>query len=180
MDFIIKKSLLNQILVLLTDKGYLKCPDYDISILFEEVGKFSCKIKRPTYSKREFIIKYPEKNKDRAFNNMLMEYLFNKYDFELKEWSDETGIPLLDTCILFSILHEFGHIIDYINRLNNGGDLVDRAEMNELSKYWEVSKIEDINLRFTRYRQIDNEANADELAMMIMERHMLELASILQ
>ena len=102
MDFIIKKSLLNQILVLLTDKGYLKCPDYDISILFEEVGKFSCKIKRPTYSKREFIIKYPEKNKDRAFNNMLMEYLFNQYDFELKEWSDETGIPLLDTCILFS------------------------------------------------------------------------------
>ena len=109
-----------------------------------------------------------------------MEYLFNQYDFELKEWSDKAGIPLLDTCILFSILHEFGHIIDYINRLNNGGDLVDRAEMNELSKYWEVSKIEDRDLRFTRYRQIDNEANADELAMMIMERHMLELASILQ
>ena len=180
MEFIIKKSLLNQILVLLTDKGYLKCDDYDISISFEEVGKFSCKIKRPSYSKREFIIKYPEKNKNREFNNMLMDYLFEQYDFELKDWSNKTGISLLETCILFSILHEFGHIIDYINRLNNGGDLVNRAEMNELSKYWEVSKIEDLKTRFTKYRQIDNEANADEMAMMIMERHMLELASLLQ
>ena len=176
---IIKKSLLTDILSLLSDKGYLSCPDYDISINFEEVGKFSCKIKRPTYSKREFIIKYPEQNKNKPFYNMLMDYLFEQYDFELDNWSKENDIPLLETCVLFSILHEFGHIIDYINRINNGGDLVNRAEMDELSKYWEVSKITDLKTRFTKYRQIDNEMHADELAMMIMERHHIELASLI-
>ena len=177
---IIRKSLLIDILSLLSDKGYFECPDYDISINFEEVGKFSCKIKRPTYSKREFIIKYPEQNKNKPFYNMLMDYLFEQYDFELDNWSKENDIPLLETCVLFSILHEFGHIIDYINRINNGGDLVNRAEMDELSKYWEVSKITDLKTRFTKYRQIDNEMYADELAMMIMERHHIELASLIQ
>ena len=176
---IIKKSLLTDILSLLSDKGYLECPDYDISINFEEVWKFSCKIKRPTYSKREFIIKYSEQNKNKPFYNMLMDYLFEQYDFELDNWSKENDIPLLETCVLFSILHEFGHIIDYINRINNGGDLVNRAEMDELSKYWEVSKITDLKTRFTKYRQIDNEMHADELAMMIMERHHIELASLI-
>ena len=176
---IIKKSLLTDILSLLSDKGYFECPDYDISINFEEVEKFSCKIKRPTYSKREFIIKYPEQNKNKPFYNMLMDYLFEQYDFELDNWSKENDMPLLETCVLFSILHEFGHIIDYINRINNGGDLVNRAEMDELSKYWEVSKITDLKTRFTKYRQIDNEMHADELAMMIMERHHIELASLI-
>ena len=177
---IIKKPLLTDILTLLTDKGYFECPDYDISISFEEVGKFSCKIKRPSYSKRIFIIKYSEQNKNKPFYNMLADYLFEQYDFELDDWSKENNVPLLETCVLFSILHEFGHIIDYINRLNNGGDLVNRAEMNELSKYWEVSKITDLKTRFTKYRQIDNEMHADELAMMIMERHHIELASLIQ
>ena len=54
-----------------------------------------------------------------------------------------------------------------------------RAEMDELSKYWEVSKITDLKTRFTKYRQIDNEMHADELAMMIMERHHIELASLI-
>ena len=177
---IIKKPLLTDILILLTDKGYFECPDYDISISFEEVGKFSCKIKRPSYSKRVFTIKYSEQNKNKPFYNMLMDYLFEQYDFELDNWSKENNVPLLETCVLFSILHEFGHIIDYINRLNNGGDLVNRAEMDELSKYWEVSKITDLKTRFTKYRQIDNEMHADELAMMIMERHHIELASLIQ
>ena len=177
---IIKKPLLTDILTLLTDKGYFECPDYDISISFEEVGKFSCKIKRPSYSKRIFIIKYSEQNKNKPFYNMLADYLFEQYDFELDDWSKENNVPLLETCVLFSILHEFGHIIDYINKLNNGGDLVNRAEMNELSKYWEVSKITDLKTRFTKYRQIDNEMHADELAMMIMERHHIELASLIQ
>lgn len=177
---IIKKPLLTDILTLLTDKGYFECPDYDISISFEEVGKFSCKIKRPSYSKRIFIIKYSEQNKNKPFYNMLADYLFEQYDFELDDWSKENNVPLLETCVLFSILHEFGHIIDYINRLNNGGDLINRAEMNELSKYWEVSKITDLKTRFTKYRQIDNEMHADELAMMIMERHHIELASLIQ
>jgi hypothetical protein len=176
---IIKKSLLSDILSLLSDKGYISCPDYDISINFEEVGKFSCKIKRPTYSKREFIIKYPEQNKDKPFYDMLMEYLFVQYDFELDDWSKENDIPLLETCVLFSILHEFGHIINYINRLNQGGDLAHRTEMDELSKYWEVSKITDLKTRFTKYRQIDNEMHADEIAMMLMERHHIELAALL-
>lgn len=176
---IIKKSLLTDILSLLSDKGYFECPDYDISINFEKVGKFSCKIKRPSYSKREFIIKYPEMNKDKPFYDMLMEYLFVQYDFKLDEWSKKNDVPLLETCILFSILHEFGHIINYIDRLNQGGDLAHRTEMNELSKYWEISKITDLKTRFTKYRQIDNEMYADELAMMIMERHHIELATLL-
>lgn len=176
---IIKKSLLTDILSLLSNKGYLECPDYDISINFEEVGKFSCKIKRPTYSKREFIIKYPEKNKDKPFYDMLMEYLFIQYDFELSDWSEENNVPLLETCVLFSILHEFGHVINYIDRMNQGGDLAHRTEMNELSKYWEVSKITDLKTRFTKYRQIDNEMYADEIAMMLMERHHIELAALL-
>ena len=176
---IIKKSLLTDILSLLSDKGYLNCPDYDISINFEEVGKFSCKIKRPTYSKREFIIKYPEQNKDKPFYDMLMEYLFIQYDFELSDWSEENNVPLLETCVLFSILHEFGHVINYIDRMNQGGDLAHRTEMNELSKYWEVSKITDLKTRFTKYRQIDNEMYADEIAMMLMERHHIELAALL-
>ena len=176
---IIKKSLLTDILTLLNDKGYLKCPDYDISINFEKIGKFSCKIKRPTYSKREFIIKYPEQNKEKPFYDMLMEYLFEQYDFELSDWSNKNDVPLLETCVLFSILHEFGHIINYIDRLNQGGDLAHRTEMNELSKYWEVSKITDLKTRFTKYRQIDNEMYADEIAMMLMERHHIELAALL-
>lgn len=176
---IIKKSLLTNILSLLSDKGYLNCPDYDISINFEEVGKFSCKIKRPTYSKREFIIKYPEQNKDKPFYNMLMDYLFEQYDFELDNWSKENDIPLLETCVLFSILHEFGHVINYIDRMNRGGDLAHRTEMNELSKYWEISKITDLKTRFYAYRRIDNEMYADEIAMMIMERHSYELQALL-
>ena len=176
---IIKKSLLTDILSLLSDKGYLNCPDYDISVNFEEVGKFSCKIKRPTYSKREFIIKYPEQNKDKPFYDMLMEYLFEQYDFELSDWSEKNNVPLLETCVLFSILHEFGHVINYIDRMNQGGDLAHRTEMNELSKYWEVSKITDLKTRFTKYRQIDNEMYADEIAMMLMERHHIELAALL-
>ena len=87
---------------------------------------------------------------------------------------------LLDTCVLFSILHEFGHIVDYITRLNNGGDLVNRAELDELSKYWEVSKIPNIKARFTAYRNIDNEAHADEYAMMFMERYKIELQKIMK
>ena len=176
---IIKKSLLTNILSLLSDKGYLNCPDYDISINFEEVGKFSCKIKRPTYSKREFIIKYPEQNKDKQFYNMLMDYLFEQYDFELDNWSKENDIPLLETCVLFSILHEFGHVINYIDRMNQGGDLAHRTEMNELSKYWEISKITDLKTRFYAYRRIDNEMYADEIAIMIMERHRYELQALL-
>lgn len=176
---IIKKSLLTNILSLLSDKGYLNCPDYDISINFEEVGKFSCKIKRPTYSKREFIIKYPEQNKDKPFYDMLMEYLFVQYDFELDNWSKENAVPLLETCVLFSILHEFGHVINYIDRMNQGGDLAHRTEMNELSKYWEISKITDLKTRFYAYRRIDNEMYADEMAMMIMERHSYELQALL-
>lgn len=176
---IIKKSLLANILSLLSNKGYLECPDYDISINFEEVGKFSCKIKRPTYSKREFIIKYPEQNKNKPFYNMLMDYLFEQYDFELDNWSKENDIPLLETCVLFSILHEFGHVINYIDRMNQGGDLAHRTEMNELSKYWEISKITDLKTRFYAYRRIDNEMYADEIAMMIMERHRHELQALL-
>ena len=176
---IIRKSLLIDILSLLSDKGYLECPDYDISINFEEVGKFSCKIKRPTYSKREFIIKYPEQNKNKPFYNMLMDYLFEQYDFELDNWSKENDIPLLETCVLFSILHEFGHVINYIDRMNQGGDLAHRTEMNELSKYWEISKITDLKTRFYAYRRIDNEMYADEIAMMIMERHRHELQALL-
>ena len=38
---IIKKSLLTNILSLLSDKGYLECPDYDISINFDiTIGAF--------------------------------------------------------------------------------------------------------------------------------------------
>ena len=176
---IIKKSLLTDILSLLSNKGYLDCPSYDISVNFEEVGKFSCKIKRPTYSKREFIIKYPKQNKDKPFYEMLIEYLFVQYDFELSDWSEKNNVPLLETCVLFSILHEFGHVINYIDRMNQGGDLAHRTEMNELSKYWEISKITDLKTRFYAYRRIDNEMYADEIAMMIMERHRHELQALL-
>ncbi len=179
MEYIITKKLLNQILILITDKGYLKCDDYTISVAFEEVGKFSCKIKRPEHSKRDFVIKYPEMNKSREFDIMLSEYLFNQYDFEIDNWSKDNDVSLLEAHVIFNILHEFGHVIDYINRLNNGGDLVNRAEMNELSKYWEVSKIEDREKRFYAYRRIDNEAHADEIAMMIMERHKHELRALI-
>ena len=173
--YIIESKLLNQILALISNENYLICDGYDISIIFQEVGKFSCKIKRPTYSKRQIIIKYSRNNTEKEFYNMLMDYLFTQYNFELSNWSKETNTPLLDTCVLFSILHEFGHLIDYINRLNNGGDFTNRVEMDELSKYWEVSKISDIKDRFTAYRQIDNEKNADELAMMLMKRYKDEL-----
>lgn len=172
-------TLLSKILTLITDKGYLRCDDYDISITFEKTPKFGCKIKRPNYSKRVIIIKYQEKNKNKEFYTMLAEYLFDQYDFELKAWADELDTTYLTACVVFSILHEFGHVIDYITRLNNGGDLVDRAEMGELSKYWEVSKIPELKQRFAAYRRISNEANADEMAMMIMERHKLELKALI-
>ena len=179
MNYNLELKVLNQILILLSNKGYLDCPDYELSITFEEVGKFSCKIKRPNYSKREFIIKYPKIITDKNFYDMLRDYLIEQYDFNLKEYTTEE-MSLLDTCVLFSILHEFGHIADYITRLNNGGDLVNRAELDELSKYWEVSKIPNIKARFTAYRNIDNEAHADEYAMMFMERYKIELQKIMK
>ena len=63
--------------------------------------------------------------------------------------------------------------------MNQGGDLAHRTEMNELSKYWEISKITDLKTRFYAYRRIDNEMYADEIAMMIMERHRHELQALL-
>ena len=179
MEYIIEESLLRKIFTLLNSNNYFNSDNYEINILFEETNKFSTKIKRPDNKRRDIIIKYPKHNVDRDFYTKLESYLRMEREFDLWVYSHKANIEMITTYTLFSILHEFGHGIDYINRINNGGDYVNRDEMIELNKYWEVSKITDLNDRFIAYRKIDNEFAADNIAIRLMKDYKRELKLIL-
>ena len=51
--------------------------------------------------------------------------------------------------------------------------------MVELSKYWEVSRIQDLNERFIAYRKIDKEFIADGIAIQLMNDYKKELKLIM-
>ena len=178
MIYEIEYCKINNIYKLLDSMGYFKSDNYDIKFTFENTFKFGIKIKRPDYTHREMVVKYPSKNTNKEFYDMLYEYLKTEFEFDLVLYAFNNNIPVIGSYTLFSILHEFGHAIEYINRINNGGDYLDRQEMMELSKYWEVSKIEDKKERFYAYRKIDKEEIADKNAIMIMKKYNIKLQSV--
>ena len=180
MEYKIKRKLVSEIFHLLNKNSYFKSNDYIVNVSFEETNKFSTKIKRPSDKKRELIIKYPTQNNDREFYDKLEKYLKDEYTFDLFIYSFKNDMDMIETCTIFSILHEFGHVIEYIDRLNNGGDYLNRDEMIELSRYWEVSKIQNLDERFYYYRKIDKEAIADRNAIDIMKKFSNELKTIIR
>lgn len=180
MKYEIRENLLKDFLTVLSFDKYFKAEGYDIKISFEETTKFSTKIKRPSNDKREIIIKYPQYNKDKEFYNMLEDYLVDEYSFDLFLYAYQNNLSLIEVYTIFSICHEFGHVIEYINRINNGGDYLNRDEMIELSKYWEVSKIENLKERFYEYRKIDKELLADTKAISLMKQYKKEFQIIMK
>jgi hypothetical protein len=179
MNFIIEESLMRKLFMLLNSNGHFNSNDYEINILFQEANKFSTKFKRNEQNKRDLVIKYPKHNKDREFYTKLESYLRLEREFDLWVYSYKQQLQLIETYTLFSILHEFGHVIEYIDRINHGGDYLNRDEMIELSRYWEVSKIQDLNERFIAYRKIDKEFVADGIAIQLMNEYKKELKLII-
>lgn len=179
MNYVIEESLMKKVFLLLNTEGYFNSNAYIINVLFEETDKFSIKIKRPEHNKREFIIKYPHENIDRDFYKKLESYLKFEFNFDLWLYAYKNDLSTIGAYTLFSILHEFGHIIGYLDRINNGGDFINRDEMIELSKYWEVSKIKNLHERFSAYRKIDNEYIADNNALKIMKKYRNEFSLII-
>ena len=175
----LNEDIVRRVYIILNSNNYFNISSgYNIDIQFQLADKYSNKIKRPTDKDRILILKYPKINRVKGFYMMLDNYLKLEYDFDLGDYSRKNKIDILKTYVLFSLLHEYGHMIEYIKRLNLQGDYTQTEELIIMNSYYNVSKIEDINIRFNHYRRIESEANADKMAMELMKKFKKEFKII--
>lgn len=103
------------------------------------------------------------------FGTKLYWFFLEEYKFDILKYANDIEVSFEEVMVVFSLLHELGHMKQCLRDINKYGDFV--SAIVEIKERNEVNDLENDIERFLAYRRMNTETYADKNAIMMMKKY---------
>lgn len=103
------------------------------------------------------------------FGTKLYWFFLEEYKFDMLKYANDLEVSFEEVMVVFSLLHELGHMKQCLRDINKYGDFV--SAIIEIKERNKINDLENDVERFLAYRKMVTETYADQNAIMMMKKY---------